>query len=308
MNRLAAIATAVAALAFGTSTYAVQRTFVASYGSDANVSTNCNFANPCRSFTAALTVTDPGGEIVALDAAGYGVVTITKSVTITANPGFHAGISTAAGNAVTIDTAGVKVILRNLNLNGLSTELETHGVNMTNGASLIVENCVISNFSARGIFVDTAATVRVSDTVVRGNFNGIQVQNGASLDVARSRIINNSATGLIAYATPASTFTTVAVSDSVASGNTSYGFLVNDAAVATAKMSVTRSTASQNGAGFGAVTSSGGTVIMSVGNAMASGNGQGFYNSASTFESLGNNLVRQNASDTVGTITTVPGV
>jgi hypothetical protein len=45
---------------------AVQRSFVASFGSDANTATTCGFANPCRSFTAAQTVADAGGEIVAL--------------------------------------------------------------------------------------------------------------------------------------------------------------------------------------------------------------------------------------------------
>src|SRR5450755_2284366 len=115
---------------------AVQRVFVASFGNDANVATNCGFANPCRGFTAAMTVVDPGGEVVALDAAGYGAVTITKSVTLTANPGFYAGISTSTGNAITINTPSVKVILRRLNINGIGA---FNGILMTNGASLTVE-------------------------------------------------------------------------------------------------------------------------------------------------------------------------
>ena len=158
---------------------AVQRTFVASFGNDANTATNCGFANPCRGFTAALGVTDPGGEIVALDAAGYGAVTINKSVTITANPGFYAGISAATGNAVTIATASVNVILRGLNINSLGA---VNGVSMTNGASLSIENCLISNFSATdaaGVHVLNAATVKIVDSTFRGNYVGAWLQGGA---------------------------------------------------------------------------------------------------------------------------------
>src|SRR5450755_1642291 len=98
---------------------AVQRVFVSSFGNDANTATNCGFTNPCRGFTAAMTVVDSGGEVVALDAAGYGAVTITKSVTIAANPGFYAGISASSGSAVTIATASVNVTLRGLNINSV---------------------------------------------------------------------------------------------------------------------------------------------------------------------------------------------
>src|SRR5258705_10574915 len=97
---------------------AVQRTFVASFGNDANTATNCGFANPCRGFTAAQTVTDPGGEIVALDAAGYGAITITKSITTPANPGFYAGIALPSGHGLTIPTAPIKAIPAGLTANG----------------------------------------------------------------------------------------------------------------------------------------------------------------------------------------------
>src|SRR5215471_2418652 len=58
------------------------RTFVSSAGSDSNTGANCSLASPCRSFQAAYGVTSPGGEIVALDSAGFGELTITGSVSI----------------------------------------------------------------------------------------------------------------------------------------------------------------------------------------------------------------------------------
>jgi hypothetical protein len=68
----------------------IQRTFVASNGLDTN---HCSSTAPCRSFGQAILQTNAGGEIVALDSAGYGRVTVTQSVSITAPPGINAGIS-----------------------------------------------------------------------------------------------------------------------------------------------------------------------------------------------------------------------
>jgi len=187
-SRLSVLCASVAvAAASSMPAYALQRAFVASYGNDANTATGCLLANPCRGFAAAMTVIDPGGEIVALDAAGYAPVTINKSVTITANPGFYAGISVATGDGVTIATANVLVTLRGLNINGIGG---SRGVVMTNGSRLSIENCVISNFSSRGVFVDTAASVRVVDSLVRDNGNaGVFLQGGATADIVKESAV-----------------------------------------------------------------------------------------------------------------------
>jgi hypothetical protein len=67
-----------------------QRTFVASTGNDANA---CSIAAPCGGFARAITQTSAGGEVIVLDSAGYGVVTITQSVSIIASTEVYAGIS-----------------------------------------------------------------------------------------------------------------------------------------------------------------------------------------------------------------------
>ena len=277
---------------------AVQRTFVASSGNDANTATSCGFSAPCRGFTAALSVTDPNGEIVALDAAGYGAVTINKSVTITANPGFYAGISASSGNGVTIATAAVNVILRGLNINGIGA---VNGVSMTNGTSLTIENCVISNFSAAGVVVNTAAAVRVSDTTVRGNVNGILLQGGALLDVSRTSFKGNSNIGVTVQGNVGG-LTSATVSDSTATGNGT-GFSAVSAGGPT-QLAVSRSTASYNTT---AGVAAGGTAVVTIGSSIVSGNGAGLSNSGATLESQGENTVRQNGSNTSGTITTFAG-
>src|SRR5262249_11258382 len=55
------------------------RVFVGALGSDGNP---CTFASPCRTFQHAHDVVAAAGEINVLDPAGYGGVTITKSISI----------------------------------------------------------------------------------------------------------------------------------------------------------------------------------------------------------------------------------
>ena len=78
---------------------AAQRTFVHSspLGNDANTAFNCSLVAPCRSFNAAISVTDPGGEVVILDTAGYGPMTINKSIKVIGPSGVYGGISVLGG-------------------------------------------------------------------------------------------------------------------------------------------------------------------------------------------------------------------
>src|SRR4051812_44863466 len=79
---------------------AVQRTFVATTGNDGN---SCSNTAPCRSFAAAIAVTDAGGEVIVLNSGGYGAVTITQSVSIISPPGVYAGISGFSGAAIEVN-------------------------------------------------------------------------------------------------------------------------------------------------------------------------------------------------------------
>jgi len=283
---------------------AVQRVFVSSSGSDANTATNCGFSAPCRGFTAAMTVVDSGGEVVALDAAGYGAVTITKSVTIVANPGFYAGITASTGNAVTIATASVQVTLRGLNINGVGAQ---NGVVMTNGARLSIENCVISNFgSGAGVLVNTAAKVRVTNSLIRENSNGILLKGGADTVIANTTVLGNSNAGVEVYSETASAITTAAVNDSVFSGNAIGIYAYETTASALSRIGVNRSTMA-NGT-FGVVAEfGGGPAVVMVGGSMIMNNSVGFAalgGGGATLETFGNNIARMNGPDS-GTISTV---
>src|SRR3982074_1469419 len=55
------------------------RTWVSGVGDDVNP---CSRTAPCKTFAGAISKTATGGYINCLDPAGYGAVTITKSITI----------------------------------------------------------------------------------------------------------------------------------------------------------------------------------------------------------------------------------
>jgi hypothetical protein len=128
------------ALGFSASACAqAARTFVSGVGDDANP---CSRTAPCRSFA---------GEVDVLGPGGFGVDTITKAITIDGGAVGHIagtrGILVSAGGTDT-------VILRNLDFNGMGTELS--GIVFQYGATLVVENSTISGFTGSGIQLTSA--------------------------------------------------------------------------------------------------------------------------------------------------------
>lgn len=67
------------------------RTWVSGVGDDANP---CSRTAPCKTFAGAISKTATNGEISVLDPGGFGVVTITKGITINGT-GTLAGILSA---------------------------------------------------------------------------------------------------------------------------------------------------------------------------------------------------------------------
>src|SRR3712207_4335153 len=107
IRRLSTLSLLALALFIASSTaqaQTAQRTFVSTTGSDANTASLCSAANPCRSFGAALGVTNTNGEIIALTSGGYGPVTVNKGVQITAPTGVYAAITAFSGNAISVNT------------------------------------------------------------------------------------------------------------------------------------------------------------------------------------------------------------
>ena len=190
MRQILALAALAGLLTAGSPALAsAGRSFVSTGGSDANTSANCAPTAPCRTFTAALSVTTSGGEVVVLDSGGYGPFTVTQSVIITAPDGVYAGISVASGSGVTVNGTGITVTLHGLTINGTGG---TAGITFTAGLGLNVENTTIANFSASGsygILATPAALVKVVDSIIRDCYTGIEVDNGPQLSVVDTRFL-----------------------------------------------------------------------------------------------------------------------
>jgi hypothetical protein len=174
---------------------ATLRAFVSSTGNDANAATNCAQANPCRTFAGAFPTVTAGGELIALDTAGYGPLTggntINKSITIAAIPGQTAFVVAAAGTAgFTVGAAaGDMIILRNLSFNG-SGAAGTFGIQHISGR-LMIKDCTFAQLST-GLNV-TNAKADVLDSEFTGNNLAISV-SGAGWDVNNP---NTPATALV---------------------------------------------------------------------------------------------------------------
>jgi hypothetical protein len=167
-----------------------QRTFVASHGNDASA---CSLAQPCRSFGAAVAKTSAGGEVIVLDSAGYGPVTIAQSISIIAPAGVYAGVTVASGSGITVDGSGIVVVLRGLTINGQGGDW---GIFFNQGTALTVEDCEIANMIRDGIIIGAVdSQARVKNTVVRKNgLDGIRGEaNSGSIrvTVANSLIADN---------------------------------------------------------------------------------------------------------------------
>jgi hypothetical protein len=130
-----------------------QRTFVSSIGSDSN---SCSRLAPCRTFAQAISQTNAGGEVIVLDSAGYGPLSvangtqITKAVSLISPPGVYAGISVFSGDGIDINAgASDIVILRGLTINSQSGP-GARGIVFATGAALHVEDCLVNGFSIAG--------------------------------------------------------------------------------------------------------------------------------------------------------------
>jgi parallel beta-helix repeat protein len=275
-----------------------QRTFVASYGNDANP---CSIAAPCRGFTRAIKQSSASGEVIVLDSAGYGVVTITKAVSIIAPAGIYAGISVFSGDGVTVNAPGAVVVLRGLSINGQGG---TFGIHLLDAARVRIESCVISNMSGSGIHLVSSGTETiVLDTIVRDNGFGIVVLRTGAVVLDHVRSEHNAAQGLSISAPPSSPTLKAAVSNSLFAGNGLDGISVTPSGNTDATIQVERSVISNNGGnGFVAMATLLNTVVgvTLTRNAIGQNMGHGVLISVSGARAVGNlseNALENNAGD-----------
>ena len=209
------------------------RTWVSGVGDDANP---CSRTAPCKTFAGAISKTAAGGEIDALDPAGYGAVTITKAITIDGGGGQVASVLVSGTNGITVNAGPTDVVtLRNLRINGIVSSVGggINGVQYNTGAALHVENCYIFGFTGDGIKVATTAanvTLFVNDTFLTNNANGIQIAPTAGnvrSALVQVRAQDNSGYGFLLNPGSSATGAGTAINDSSALVNGTAGIGVN---------------------------------------------------------------------------------
>jgi hypothetical protein len=190
----------------------------------------CNPQQPCDSFFAALTVAPPGSEINCLDSGNYELTgTITQSVTIDCG-GALGGIT----SGITIAGANIVVKLRNLTINGVGSD--GAGVSIKEAGAVIIENCVIQDFTGNGgggIFVQTnqanTLQLNVSDTLIANNTDSVHnlailiAPTGGGTTIFaldRVRVEKNTAGGITVDGTSATGDITGVIRDSLITGST----------------------------------------------------------------------------------------
>jgi hypothetical protein len=265
------------------------RTWVSGVGDDANP---CSRTAPCKTFAGAISRTAAGGEINAIDPAGYGSVTITKSITIDGG-GTFASILAAATTGIIVNAGASDVVtIRNVSINGNNTGV--NGIRFIAGGALHVERCEIFGFAGRGINAEPAggSMMYVLDTVLRNNDGGgILVKPavfvGASID--RVRLDGNF------YGVRAENNANVTIRDSIAAGNSTNGFQA--ASTGAGVLINLENTMAVNNGGAGVATS-GAAAGVSISNSTIMSNAQGINTSAGgNVYSFGNNKIIGNGTD-----------
>jgi hypothetical protein len=268
------------------------RTWVSGVGADDNP---CSRTAPCKTFAGAISKTATNGEINCLDPAGYGAVTITKSITIDCED-TQGSILASLTNGVIINMAPADtkkaVRLRGISINGANTGLT--GIKVLAALnSLVVQEVVLDGFTLHGISVETtsgALEALVDHTTIRNNaghaINSFPVGSTLDLTVNMSTLSNNAQNGLNMADNNA-----VAISDSIISGNAT-GILASNAQVFASRCTISKNTT-------GVMAQSGGAVRL-FGNTITR-NGTGLSGSTITAIAGTNALLGNTAEGAAGT-------
>jgi hypothetical protein len=262
----AALAVGFAAVANAQAT----RTWVSGVGDDANP---CSRTAPCKTFAGAVSKTATGGEISVLDPGGFGVVTITKALTINGD-GTLAGILSAGTFGVTVNiTTNLttdKVIIRNISINGAGSGVS--GVRFLDGQELILDNVTISGMTDAGVDVTQSQSSNLFLKNVRISKAAVGVRTTTTVG------------------TVAGAFENVAID-----GMTSHGVeCVNNTVLSLRNVETTK-------CGGSGVRSAGGAVDLSILDSLSSGNNVG-YDGAAGIIRIGNCGMFYNNTNLAGTV------
>jgi hypothetical protein len=314
MNKFRFTLTAIAVMAFtlmvsSAAQAQATRTWVSGVGDDVNP---CSRTAPCKTWAGAISKTFINGEIDALDEGGFGTLTITKSITIEGTFGSGFGSTLASGtNGFTINLGAANVNdplrivrLRNLSITGIGasgavgTRTGINGINIstlnTAAINVFVENCLVTDFSQRGLSWPAAVqgTVHITDSIFRNCGQAGIALLGTNVigSIDRTRMeLNGPGTAFAGLAVDGPG-QKISVSNSVSSGNGA-GFFVNN----TSNLSLESCMVVGNTTGLLSTTTA--PNKMRISNVSVTGNGTGVnFASNAVVTSFGNNHIDGNTA------------
>jgi hypothetical protein len=246
-----ALALALVASAVEPAAAAGQRSFVSTSGVD---NPACSVAAPCRSFGAAVTATNAGGEVIVLDSGGYGPVTITQPVAIIAPSGVYAGISVSSGDGITVTTASAtdRVTLRGLTINNQGSI--GSGIVFDGVGRLVVSNTIVTGFAStvasHGLWFHPTAssTLEVENSEFRANYLGVDAEPQSPAAVANVTLDHVTVAASIAFGIYIQNGSIASVHGSVV-GTSLAGVATNSLAGTTPSVTIDASELSGNGYG-----------------------------------------------------------
>ncbi len=262
------------------------RTWVSGVGSDANP---CTRTAPCQTWSGAMAKTTAGGEIDALDPGGFGVLTITKSITLDGGGGQVASVLVSGANGINVAAGSTDVVvIRNVRLQGLlgngsnPSAAGINGISFTNGARLILDhidvngfsnNCVVmantndamlsinnstlENCGAGAILIapsGATANAFVTNTVMTDSKFGLRVNDNGKAAVFNSSASDGVSNGFVAVSVSAAA--EIDIADSIISNNPNSGVAT---AGTNAVVRLFNTAIFENGTGIN--TSQGGSVV-----------------------------------------------
>lgn len=288
------------------------RTWVSGVGDDVNP---CSRTAPCKTFAGAISKTAINGEINCLDPAGYGAVTITKSITIDCED-TQGSILNSSVNGVVINLTASPdttktVRLRGLSINGsgLGAITGIRGINVssanTGPIKLFVDEVFIQNQVNEGIFFNApGGDLVVRDSLI-SNCKGSGIRTLSTLAGAAGIIhvsVTRTTVHLCQQGVRFEGNSFGVVSNSTASNNTLNGFVANPTTIGNAEMNIVDSTANNNRQ-FGVFA--GGTGFASV---VRIFNLTAFHNTTTQLEVAAGGSILSNGRNHIGTPTDPPGV
>jgi hypothetical protein len=244
----AAIAVASSLFAISAPAHAQVRTWVSATGDDMNP---CSRTAPCKTFAGAIGKTATNGIINCIDNAGYGSVTITRSMTIDCHE--------TLGSILVGDTAGIvinipmgdpkdtarTVRLRNIDIAGSGAT--GAGVSILSAAAVIMEDMSITQVVKQGISdvrTESNTMLVVKNSIIANNVGAVGVQAAAA--PTNTVILDNVHSDKNAYGIAVAKGNSVVANRSVLFGNTTAGAQVD----ANGQLTVDNSVVSYNAAGI----------------------------------------------------------